>query len=412
MKHVMKHETLLQMMELLHHNSKHPYYCISNGERSIVYISPQLCELLGYNKDIVPTTKIIIQDTGLDLYKANTTKKITIADQRHHHSYFTLHILHQISDLFITSTDLVNFHGIRTKNNLMKDIFRIVQHVSNNNVNVLIRGETGTGKELIARAIHQESNRRKQPFIAVNCSAISPHLLESVLFGHKKGSFTGATRDHVGLFEQAHGGTLFLDEIGDMDLHLQSKLLRVLEERSVQPLGSTSNINIDVRILSATHRSLRNQVEKGLFRSDLMYRLRVVPIFLPPLRERPEDILPLFHHFLDQISAANQKSILDIEPKISKILVSHVWDGNIRELKNVVEYAVAVCQQTCITKKDLPPEFHDPQNRDHHSNMSIFFDERNLIEQTLQKHGGNIGETAKGLGMSRATLWRKRQKYN
>lgn len=231
-----------------------------------------------------------------------------------------------------------------------------------------------------------------------------------MLFGHKKGAFTGALRDHIGLFEQAHRGTLFLDEIGDMDIQLQFKLLRVLEERRVTPLGATKSKALDVRILSATHRSLRKHVADGFFRADLMYRLRVVPIFLPPLRERGNDMLMLFDHFVHTSNQKSKKIILGAEEEVLQALTQHSWDGNIRELKNVVEYAFAVCEGNTITFKDLPPEFHEQVIQKSNPILQAHQEKEQII-QALRKHYGHIGNAARELGMSRPTLWRKRNKY-
>lgn len=236
----------------------------------------------------------------------------------------------------------------------MHTLVDLVKRVAKSNANVLILGESGTGKEVTARAIHRHSDRVEGPFVALNCSAIPETLLESELFGFTKGAFTGAVEKKIGLFEEADGGTLFLDEIGDLSLPLQAKILRVLQERKIKRIGENSYRNIDVRILSATHRDLRKEVGAGNFREDLFFRLNVISIKIPPLRERKEDIIPLAEHFLKKYGAANSSKIKGFSRAAADFLLSHPWRGNVRELENAIERAVVLCRTEQIEPEDLP----------------------------------------------------------
>ena len=306
------------------------------------------------------------------------------------------------------------FHGLITRDPAMQQAFRIIRNVAETEATVLIRGESGTGKELVARALHAESHRRERPFLAVNCAALTPTLLESELFGHVRGAFTGAVRDHAGLFQRADEGTLFLDEVAELPLELQAKLLRVLQERDFIPVGGDRPIRVDVRIIAATHRSLRDQVKAGRFREDLMYRLRVVPIFLPPLRERRQDVSLLLWHNIDRHNARGQRRIARIEPEAMRVLLDYPWPGNVRELQNVVEYAFAVGRGETLRLEDLPPEFREertPPSEDTGAvaPQAVRMDEAERIRNALAAADGKIDQAAKLLGMSRATFWRKRK---
>ncbi|MCB9640305.1 MAG: sigma 54-interacting transcriptional regulator [Myxococcales bacterium] len=255
------------------------------------------------------------------------------------------------------SPDTVNFHGLWSRSPSMHRAFEIVRNVATSDTSVLVRGDSGTGKEIIARAIHEESHRSHRRFLAVNCAALTPTLLESELFGHLKGAFTGAVRDRAGLFAQADGGTLFLDEVAELPMSLQAKLLRVLQERTFVPVGGTQPIQVDVRIVAATHRSLRHLVQLGAFREDLMYRLRVVPIYLPPLRERREDIELLLWHFIRQRNQQGRRLVSSVSPEAMRAMLNHDWPGNVREMQNVVDYAFAVGRGEEFGYDELPPEF-------------------------------------------------------
>ncbi|MCU0734449.1 MAG: sigma 54-interacting transcriptional regulator [Methylotetracoccus sp.] len=312
--------------------------------------------------------------------------------------------------------DTESFHGIFSRDPRMKEAIRIIRNVAQSDATVLIRGESGSGKELVARALHLESHRRDRPFLAINCAALTPSLLESELFGHVKGAFTGAVRDHAGVFLRANEGTLFLDEVAELPMELQAKLLRVLQERSFMPVGSDHLVAVDVRIIAATHRSLREQVKAGRFREDLMYRLRVVPVFLPPLRERRQDISFLLWHCIRQHNERGSRRIESVAPEAMRRLLDYAWPGNVRELQNVIEYAFAVGRGSELTLDDLPPEFHEMAVESTVSELRSAQrprrrDEAELVREALQVSGGHLEQAARLAGMSRATFWRKRKKY-
>src|SRR5271167_2351349 len=238
---------------------------------------------------------------------------------------------------------------------VMKEIFEVVQQVAPTRATVLVTGESGTGKELIAKALHQLSPRAKQPFVTVHCAALAPTLLESELFGHERGSFTGAHERRVGRFEQAQGGTLFLDEIGEIDATIQVKRLRFLGERTFERVGSNKTLTADVRLITATNKNLEELVKAGTFREDLFFRLRVVEIHLPPLRERPGDIPLLAQRFLREFASENGKSVNDFTSDALELLLNHNWPGNVRELRTAIEHAVVLCRSDKISARDLPP---------------------------------------------------------
>lgn len=295
----------------------------------------------------------------------------------------------------------------------MKELQTLVTRVARTDASVLVRGETGTGKELVARAIHDLSPRREAPFRAINCATLTPELLASELFGHVKGAFTGAVKDRRGLFRLADGGTLFLDEVAEIPLDLQARLLRVLQERQFVPLGGTEPVSVDVRLVSATLRSLRNEVEARRFREDLMYRIRVVPLFLPPLREREGDIEALTAHFIDELNQRGLRTVERVSDDALSALLRHRWPGNVRELRNVLEYAFAVGEGPVLGLEDLTPELRGeeppPDRRARDKTLPEM--ERERILDALRAHGGRKGKAAEELGMSRSTLWRKLREH-
>jgi two-component system response regulator AtoC len=305
------------------------------------------------------------------------------------------------------------YHGIYTVAPQMFALFERLPRVARSDASVLIRGETGTGKELVARALHGLSGRAKGPFQAVNCATLTAELLASELFGHVRGAFTGAIRDRPGLFRLAHRGSVFLDEIAEMPLDIQARLLRVLQERSFVPLGGTDAVEVDVRLLSATHRSLREESRLHRFREDLMYRIRVVPLFLPPLAERAGDVEALTWHFIDQFAAQGRRRIERIERAVMDALLAYPWPGNVRELRNAIEYACAIGEGPDYTLDDLTPELRgEPPPRDLSAVTAPAGDaaeerERARIVAALQRAGGVKGEAARLLGVDRSTLWRK-----
>ncbi len=305
------------------------------------------------------------------------------------------------------------------KSAAMKTVFDLISRVSHSTANILINGESGTGKEMVARAIHNSGPRAGKPFVAINCTAIPETLLESELFGHAKGSFTGATARKKGLVEEANGGTLFLDEIGDMSPPLQAKLLRVLQERKIRPVGDNNFYDVDVRVVAATHKDLKAAIREGRFREDLFYRLSVIPILIPPLRDRTEDIPLLAEHFLQKYAAANPtadgRRVTAFSKQALAKLVSLRWEGNVRELENVVERAVVLCPGTSIEVSDIPdPESAGPDD----AMRTVTGDfptvaqlEERYIRLVLQKTAGRKDKASQILGINRRTLYRKEREY-
>ncbi|HLG19150.1 MAG TPA: sigma-54 dependent transcriptional regulator [Bdellovibrionota bacterium] len=302
------------------------------------------------------------------------------------------------------------------KSHLMQQVFLLVEQVSFTSSNVLITGESGTGKELLARMIHSKSSRGNQPFVAVNCSAIPETLLESELFGHVKGAFTGASQERIGLFQEANGGTLFLDEIGDMPLIIQGKVLRAVQDRKIRSLGENRLRSVDVRLIAATHRDLRKEVQEGRFREDLYYRICVIPIEIPPLRERSEDIPLLAEHFLAHYVAINQRNIKGFTKEAMAKLLRLGWEGNVRELQNAIERAVVLCRTTLIDESDL----QTAQSRDAGTRISTLFSdmvtlpqlEREYVKYVLHQTSNRKEQAAKILGIDRKTLYRKVREYS
>ena len=300
----------------------------------------------------------------------------------------------------------------------MQQVYNLIAKVADTDSTILIQGESGTGKELVARALHFNSRRQHHPFVAINCSALPENLLESELFGHKKGAFTGAVQDKMGLFEEAHHGTIFLDEINSMAQPLQTKLLRVLQERQIRRVGDTKSVAINVRVLAATNESLQEKIRSGGFREDLYYRLAVIPVEIPPLRERLEDIPLLVNHFIQKVSAQNAVEPPKIDADALAAFSNYHWPGNVRELENAVERACALCENGVLRMTDLPPQIIrrsgapaadasgklpigqslDLYTKDH---------ERQFIEETIRFNDGSRERAAKMLGISMATLYRK-----
>src|SRR5690554_1848358 len=312
-----------------------------------------------------------------------------------------------------------NFHfkNIIGRSKPMLKVFDMMENVINTDSTVLITGESGTGKEVVARAIHLNSDRKSEPFVAVNCTAFAETLLESELFGHDKGAFTGAIRTKPGRFELAGNGTLFLDEIGDLPLSVQVKLLRVLEERVFERVGATTTIPLNARIISATHKNLEKEVAEGRFREDLFYRINVINIHLPSLYERKDDIPGLVTHFMEKFNRKFKKEIHYISPNALKIISHYKWPGNIRELENVIEHAFVVCNSDALRTEHLPQKLQELkkelalQNEKPLEATPLENAERQLIESTLRKHKGNRTKTALELGINKTTLWRKMKKY-
>ncbi len=314
-----------------------------------------------------------------------------------------------------------NFANMVGKSKAMQYVFSLADKVARYNTTVLITGESGTGKELIARGIHFRSERAKKPFIAVNCGGIPENLLESEFFGYQKGSFTGADRNKKGLFEEADGGTLFLDEIGELPLSLQVNLLRVLQEGEIRPLGSTKTRKLDVRVLAATSRDMEAEVRAGTFRQDLFYRLNVMPVKLPSLRERPEDIPLLVHHFIGKFNKSLGKNMITgISSEAMSLMLQHRWAGNVRELENIIERAVILADGEILTPENFPPEFDGQPDDDL---LGDIFDgyslkeaqkilEKKLIVKALTATGGNRTRATRLLEISHPSLLSKIKSYD
>ena len=313
----------------------------------------------------------------------------------------------------------VLFEGMWTRDPAMKRLFQLIERAAASDAGVLVRGETGTGKELVAQALHARSARARGPFRAINCAALPAHLLESELFGHERGAFTGAVRDNPGHFRQAAGGTLFLDEVAEMPLELQAKLLRVLETHTVIPVGGRDPVKVDVRIVAATHSGLRAEVQAGRFRSDLMYRLRVVPLYLPPLASRIGDVLLLAEKLIVQLNGRSRRQVTRLSASVQAAFERYAWPGNVRELRNALEYAFVIGEGPVIVEADLPPEIYNPTieadgapllNRQDNNLVSVVGmanPKHERLARALERAGGSRERAAQSLGVSRTTLWRR-----
>jgi len=309
-----------------------------------------------------------------------------------------------------------SFGNIIGKDKKMIEIYNLLKTISATDTTVLIMGETGTGKELIARAIHHNSPRKHKPFIKVDCTALPETLLESELFGYKKGAFTDARNDKPGKFELADGGTIFLDEIGDLPSSIQSKLLRVLEEHAFEPLGAVETVEVDVRVVTATNRNLQEAINQGLFRKDLYYRLNVVPITIPPLRERPEDIPLLISHFVEVFGEKLGKTAARVSQDAMDILVDYAWPGNVRQLEHAIEHAFIHCKGRLIQAAHLPEDIKQKQrplvDRILNAQNPMEEVEREIIVEALKRNRWNYERTSRALRVSYVTLWRKMKKFN
>jgi DNA-binding NtrC family response regulator len=306
------------------------------------------------------------------------------------------------------------FHDLVSKSARMADVFDLAREVASQRSTVLVQGESGTGKELVARAIHYSGDRGTGPFVAVSCAALAETLLESELFGHEKGSFTGATAQRKGKFELAHGGTLFLDEIGDISPKVQVDLLRVLQERRFFRVGGTEEVEVDVRVIAATHRDLAVEVREGRFRDDLFYRLNVISIHIPPLRDRREDVPLLAQEFLDRLSHELGRAVSGISDEALRLLMDHDWPGNVRELENAIERALVTCKTGVLAAEDLAflrPAAAPADGLKLPAGLTLQDLERQYVAMTLQRTRGNVKAAADALGIDRSTLYEKIKKY-
>jgi len=302
------------------------------------------------------------------------------------------------------------FEDIVSKNKAMREIFSILPDIARSESSVLIEGQSGTGKELITRAIHSLSPRREKPLVTVNCAAVPDNLLESELFGYKAGAFTDARKDKPGRIAAAEGGTVFLDEVGELSPVVQAKLLRFLQEREYEPLGGTAPVKADVRIIAATNKDLRRAVEAGGFREDLYYRLNVVNISIPPLAERREDVPLLIRHFIKKFNSLTGKSVEGVSDDVMNILMDHDYPGNVRELANVIEHAFVLCRESYIQREHLPRRMRR-EDLPFDGGLSLEEMERLYITRALEKNAGNRTKAASELGINASTLWRKMKKY-
>ena len=312
-------------------------------------------------------------------------------------------------------SDKYSVANIIGNSNKMREVFQMISQVCKSNATVLIRGESGTGKELVANAIHYNSLRSNQPFVKVNCSAIPSNLVESELFGHERGAFTGAIRQKPGKFEIANKGTIFLDEVGSIDMDVQAKLLRVLQEREFERVGGYNTIKANIRVIAATNKNLEEAVEKGTFRSDLYYRINVFPIYIPPLKERKTDILLLADHFLEKYANENKKDIRRLSTPAIDMLMQYHWPGNVRELENCIERAVLVCEESVIHSYHLPPSLQTGEESDTLPVLSLEDSvgnlEREMIIDAMKNTHGNMVSAAKMLRITERKFAYKVKKY-
>jgi DNA-binding NtrC family response regulator len=378
-------------------------------------------ELMNKAKTIVPTISTVI------ITAHATIQSAIVAIREGAHEYiekpFCPEKVELLIDKLVEHQDLIEenillrrqieerfqFQGIIAKSPKMLKIIELIKTVAPTNVTILISGETGTGKEVVARAIHLQSRRSGKPFIATSCAALPESLLESELFGHEKGSFTGAVERKKGKFEAGDKGTLFLDEIGEINSNIQVHLLRALEEKKITRIGSNEEVPVDVRIITATNRDLRAMVMEGEFREDLYYRLKVVAINLPPLKERREDILPLADHFLKKYAQENKKDIRNLSPEVIEFMLNYSWPGNVRELENLIEHGVILSKTNAITMAELPTDIVHPVPAEEQTIEAVT---RSHVFNVLQETKGNITKAADILGIRRMTLYNKLKKYN
>ncbi|MFO0754620.1 MAG: sigma 54-interacting transcriptional regulator [Thermodesulfovibrionales bacterium] len=317
----------------------------------------------------------------------------------------------RLADLERDMRERRHFFNLVGKSEKMQEIYALIEDLADVQTTVLITGESGTGKELVAEALHYRGMRGSRPFVKVNCSALSESLLESELFGHVKGAFTGAVKDKVGRFQRADGGTIFLDEIGDISPRMQLRLLRVLQEMEFERVGDSTPIKVDVRVVAATNRNLREKVKLGEFREDLYYRLKVVEMTLPPLRERRDDIPLLIDHFVQKFNKKLNKEISGVSREAQRILVTHPWPGNVRELEHTLEHACVVCRKDFISVDDLPCDFRELSEGQHPECADTRSDEPRALVQALEKTAWNKAKAARLLGISRRTIYRKINDY-
>ncbi len=369
-----------------------------------------------------PFDKLNLSDVyNIYYYNKQDLEKIVTANLKTHQK--TTAVIDQLIDReisdyneWVSSKEYHRFGNIIGKSPAIQNILELVARIAQTDISVLIDGESGTGKELVARAIHEQSGRAQNPFIVVNCGALPESLLESELFGHVRGAFTGATSNKKGLIEAANHGTIFLDEIGETSLAMQVKLLRFLQEGEIKPVGSHQTLKVDVRLITATNRDLEEMISQGLFRQDLYYRLNVIQITLPPLRDRQDDILPLAQFFIKKYSDKIHKTIYGIDEPAQQLLCDFDWPGNVRQLENAIERAVALCSGRYLSKNDFPTNMLNNKFTNHRgenqNDLSLKNLEKTHIAATLEEFDWNYDLVTKILGIGRTTLWRKMKEYN
>ncbi len=383
--------------------------CSEVFKSSMCETSCALRNTLETGKQTVNRTGFIIDRQGRKIPVSVSTAVLRDASGRVIGGAETFRDLSEVEALRHELSERSRLGDLVTRSSSMRQISELAPLVAASSSTVLINGETGTGKELLARAIHGMSKRAAKPFVAINCGALPDTLLESELFGYRKGAFTGATQDKPGLFARAAAGTLFLDEIGDISPALQIRLLRVLQEHTYEPLGGTRAVSTDARVIAATHRDLAELVKNGRFREDLYYRINVIRLELPPLRRRKEDIPLLVEHFIERFNRLQQKNIAGIAPAALELLFAHDWPGNVRELENVIERAFVICTGDRITPENLPEELtgRAGKNRSGGIGAAVNQAERQSIQAALQNCNGNCQAAARMLGVHKTTLYRK-----
>lgn len=384
--------------------------CCDVFHASICETNCALNETFETNRPVVNRTAYIIDADGVRVPISISTAVLRDKKGDAIGGVETFRDLSTIEELRRELEKKYSFHDIISKNSEMLRIFDILPGVAESDSTVLIEGETGTGKELIARALHNLSHRKDKPFVAVNCGALPDTLLESELFGYKAGAFTDARKDKPGRFAVAESGTIFLDEIADISPALQVRLLRVIQERTYEPLGATESVQADVRIVAASNRNLDKLVKSGKFREDLYYRINVIRVKLPPLRERKEDIPLLVDHFIRRFNNLKKKLIADVSPDVLAVLVGYDYPGNIRELENIIEHAFVLCRGTVIDIENLPENVRPEEGRPLARLTSMDDIEVAFITEALRRNNFNRKETAQELGMHKTTLWRKIKK--
>lgn len=432
----------------------HDGLLIVDPEGTIMAVNPAVEQLTGYSADeLIGSNCRVLDCTGCDIYakgagarwcklfadgivkskkclitnkehrSVNVVKNATVLRDPQGNLLGAVETLTDISGIVRREEEISSlrkacqldegYYGILGKANVMQQLYEMVDNVSQSDAPVMIHGQSGTGKEMVARAIHLASQRSAKPFIKVNCASLNENLLESELFGHIKGAYTGADRNRVGRFEAAHGGSIFLDEVGDIPMATQVKLLRVLEEKEIERVGDHTPIKVDVRIITATNKDLDELVAQGIFREDLYFRINVFPLSCPSLTERLEDIPAIVQNFIRQNNQKGDKKILGLTPEAIEKLSTYHWPGNVRELRNAIEYAFVLCPGGGIGVKHLPPKIvTTPKNaKTATRNDTSFNIEREKMIEVLRQVRGNQSEAARVLGVSRVTVWKRMKKY-